>query len=338
MSSKTGKVLALILTQGFLLAYIMTLPKGFWADEVLQFAPAAFPNVHEAAAAIFGSIRGGLNHGQTGGHMLLNYFSLKALGASYFALRWPSYLAYAAGITGGFFFLMDVGASLAVGLLFAFLFGLSQLSLEHGWEARPYILLQGTVMAYLWAWHRYATGRPRTLRWVLLFGALGIAFHPFFVAYAGLFFLCSFIFSATERSALFERMGKPRELLPALFGGIALCGLFLYIGKISWFATQGHKFGLDPYEYVGHDKLLISFMVGTFFYPFTIVVAPFLALLALALLRWRRDKLVEPLVAPFLSLTFTVVVTQAGITYSVVKSEYWILQRQWVAGNALSFV
>src|SRR5262245_22376230 len=111
-----------------LFAMIVTMPKGIWADEVLHFAWGAFPSTAQAVELIFRSVGEKMNHGQTGIYMLLDHLALKHFGASYFALRFPSYFSFVLGLWAGFLFLRNLGFSLLVRLAFVLALAFSQLN------------------------------------------------------------------------------------------------------------------------------------------------------------------------------------------------------------------
>jgi hypothetical protein len=319
--------------QLLLFAMIATMPKGIWMDEFLQFAFGAFPDSVAAVKLIFATIRSDMNLGQTGFQMVLNHLLLHNFGASYLMLRLPSYLGYSLGILAGSGFLAGLGCSFFVRFAFVVSLGLSQLNLEHGWEARPYILLQGTVLGFLWAWQRFVQGRGGWFV-VLAISVLGILFHPFFVAYLGLVVTGTILFFPDYRRSLLALAlsRKGVTMASALF----VAALFLLVGRIGWFRSLGNSYGLDPYQYVGHDKSLPRFMLGTFFVPFSIVAVPLLGVLLACLAWWRKSF---PLLwSQVLLLGLTLLVSQAVITNSVIRSHYWILQRQWVAGNGLALL
>jgi hypothetical protein len=329
------RIPALILLEAALLAYLIANSHLIWTDEVIQFALGAYPSFGEAARIVFRSIRD-VNHGQTGTHMLLNYVMLRAFGASYWVLRAPSYFAYLLGLTAGFFYLEEIGASVLICFLFVIGLGLSQLSLAHGWEARPYIILQGSLLAFLWAWRRFARVPRGRLAALVAAVALGILFHPFFVAYVGMAVAGDLLFDRESRRTLLARASvAPIPMVAAAAGSAAL---FLLVGSLGWFHSLGVDHAFDPYQYIGHGKSLMRFMLGTFYYPASLFAIPLLALLAAGLVWFRRDGRVAPLVPPFLSLFLNLAVTQFVVGYSVLKSHYWLLQRQWIGGNALAFL
>ncbi len=316
---------------------VLTNPKLIWTDEFLQFAFGAYSNTLEALNAISLSTQG-INHGQTGFQMFLNHLFLKAFGASYFVLRFPSAFSSVLGLYAGYALLSNMGVSFFSRILFLLGVGLSQLNIEHGGEARPYIFLEAAVLGFLWAWERFLSGRRFRITLITLMSALGILGHPFFVAYAGLSVVLTPIFFPVYRARLIEDLKAKSQLFALIFSTCSLALLFLLVGKFSWFQTMGHKFQLDPFFYIGRDKSLIRFMLGTFFFPFGKVVVPFSVLLLFLVVWWRKSPGVRELL-PWLSFfVMLMVVTQTILVWQVLRSDYWLLQRQWIAGSALAIL
>lgn len=334
---RSGRVVAVLLLLALLFAVVLTNPKLIWTDEFLQFAFGAYSDSLEALSSISLSISD-LNHGQTGFHMFLNHLFLKWFGASYFVLRFPSAMACTLGLLAGYCFLGNLGFSFLSRVLFLLGVGLSQLNLEHGGEARPYIFLQATVFGFLWAWERYLAGRRLGIFLLTVVCALGILSHPFFVAYAGLSVALSPLFFPVYRARLLEDLRLSSQLLALLASGGLLFALFLLVGKVSWFQTFGHKFHFDSYAYIGHDKGLLRFMIGTFYFPFGKAAIPALGVLFVLALLWSKREGVGLLLRWFIFFSVLLAVTQGLLVWQVLKSEYWLLQRQWIAGSALAIL
>jgi hypothetical protein len=74
------------------IALYMSLGRPIWIDEFLHFAVAAIPSSAPAWQTITRSITG-VNHGQTGVYMMLDYWLLSAFGANAVVLRLPSILS-----------------------------------------------------------------------------------------------------------------------------------------------------------------------------------------------------------------------------------------------------
>jgi hypothetical protein len=240
-------------------------------------------------------------------------------------------------LVAGAAFLENVGVSLLVRALFVLSLGFSHLNLVQGPEARPYIILEASVMGLVWAYHRYLTGKGG-LPVLIAVAAAGILFHPFFVAYLGLFLLLAPALLGGARARLLSELRSPSRVILWSAAGFFLLLEFYLVGKVSWFQTLGEKLGMDPYEYIGRAKSLPRFMIGTFFYPFGIPAAGGLSLLY-GLAFWkRRSPGVSPLWRNLLLITLVLVITQVVLVVAVLQSRYWILQRQWIAGNGLAFL
>lgn len=331
-----ARPLLILALQLLLLAMMMAFPRPIWTDEVLQFAWGAFSDTPRTIRWIFWSVGARMNHGQTGAYMIVNHLALKYFGASYFALRFPSYLSYFFSLVAGYAILGRMGASTLVRLLGMLGLAFCLLNITHGSEARPYVVLEATVLGFLWAWQRYLAGERYSRAGLFGIAALGVLFHPFFVAYAGCLVVGSLLLQPEARRFVACELRSPRRLAVIAGGKLALLALFLLIGKWSWFHSIHKVFGKDPYEYIGHDKSVARFMLGTFFYPWSLYLVPLLGVL-FAVLVWQRKRCgLQGIWAQVLLLGGTTALTQFVITRSVIRSEYWILQRQWIAGNALA--
>lgn len=319
-----------------LFAVSVTRPVVLWTDEFLYFAFGAFDSTFQALQKVRASTAN-VNHGQTGFYMLLNHLMLQAFGASYFVLRLPSYLAFVVSLVLGCRYLRNCGFSSLACATFVLGMGLSQLNLQHAAEARPYMVLQATVVAALWAWQRTAS-LGRSLSPLLFVGVVGILFHPFFPLYLALIvFSGAALFPEQRKRLLVIWRGKGKASL--VFTVVAWFVVFLVVGKFSWFQTLGKKHGMDPYAWIGQLKypLPLSMLAvilgpsGKFWFP---------VMLAVALASWFRKRAIwiSPAGKHLLQLVSIFCVTQALLVWVTLASQYWILQRQWIAGVALVFL
>lgn len=163
----------------------VTTSKQIWVDEFLGFAFAGF----ESFAEMFRAMRASfvdLNVGQTGFLFITNYVLLKVFGASYFIFRLPSYVAYGASLWFFSQILRSLAIPLALRLFFLAWLSLSSFVFAMAIDARPYILVQAAVVAFLY-YLLPSVEDPRYLRLRgCFFSALfGVLYHPYFGLYGG---------------------------------------------------------------------------------------------------------------------------------------------------------
>jgi hypothetical protein len=331
---KSQRIFHLLLALVVLLLACIAVSKPvlLWTDEFISFAFASYESTSLAIRKISGSIAG-VNHGQTGFYMFLNHLLLKWFGASYFLLRLPSYVAFVAGITAGIFYLRNSGLSPIAIAFFVVGMGTSSLNLELASDARPYMPLQGAVLGTVWAWHR-AASLGKSLGVLFVVGALGILFHPFYPIYLALIVLGGIALFREQRAFVLEHLPKPKKIV---FVSLAWLGLFLAVGWFSWFQTFGHKFKMDPFEWIGQSKYpLPLFMLAVFLGPWGKIWLP-MALLS-ALTFWIQKKVSGEMKKKILYLSMLLVITQAILAWVTWSSGYWLLQRQWLGGVALTFL
>lgn len=321
--------------------------KQIWVDELLGFAFAGFESFPEMLRAMHSSFRD-LNVGQTGFLFVTNYVLLKLFGASYFVLRLPSYLAYVASLWYFSQILRGLAVPLAMRLFFLTWLALSGFVFAMAIDARPYILIQATVVAFLYYLLPSAED-PRYLRLRGFFcsALLGILYHPYFGLYGGAAVALALLFFPGMRLAVREHW----RLRPLFFlsGLVLLAALFLGLGYFSWAVNVGQQGSFDPFFYIGRDRSLVRVVFGALFFPFQFFVLGVLVALPSGFFLWRASKL-RNFVAParevfallgdrsllfFLSL---LVLTQVVLIRQSLASGYWILQRQWIAGFPLAMI
>lgn len=309
-----------------------------WVDEYLHFSLSVAPQWKDALRSIHettGTVK--LNHGQTGFYMFLNYLFLTFFGASYWALRIPSYLSYVASSVAGFYFLRQMNVSFFLRIVFVMALSFSSLSSTHGAEARPYMPLQATVLGFLWAWHNYLEAEGRLISLVGI-SLLGVLFHPFFVLYAGLILVLSILFLPEIRSNVIAKIKSKKEITILLPSAFLLIVVFVALGHFTWFSSMGQLRGRDPYEWIKSDKPLYLYNLAVVFHPLGKFWVPIGSLISLFLVWKRREGEYIDLFHRYLYLALLFTISQFILCYITIKSEYWVLPRQWVAGQAISFL
>ena len=312
--------------------------KPIWIDEFLHFAFASFDSTEEAWAAIKRSTSG-VNHGQTGIYMLINYWALKVWGSDALILRAPSLICTAllyffAAMTikiRGYGFIWQIGAVFI-------LFGQSEL-LYYAGEARPYMPLATAAIGTL----AYAVASPDqratlTIKLTGLFSViLGVLMHPYFSLYWAAIFVFGFWQSWLNQEVKFTL----KDLLA--YFNIPLCVIgtliYFYLASQTWL-TGSPVFALDPFQFMrrtdiyrlfiyNHTTFLGVHTRGEFFL--------YLSLTPLVLYLFcpsRLKSLVRPLLPPAVLLWLAL-----GLTFFIslmsYYQNYWILTRQWVASIAI---
>ncbi len=231
-----------------------------WGDEVLQFAFGAYDSTAEAWHWVRATSTN-INMGQTGAYIMLDFWSLKAFGASRFAMRWPSFLA---------------GVLLAAALvrLFAawrlpWAWGVVAIVGIHGQScltdlmpnARYYLpLVAGSFAVGAYYFSAPADrGRGTTALGVagMLVGGL---FHPYFPGYAAGLCLLAFGWHVDA--------GRMRPRLAALWAHAdpriwpigALC--WIGIGRATWMRGVP-KWETDVWQFTGRGAAAAMTYVGT---------------------------------------------------------------------------
>ena len=116
---------------------------------------------------------------------------------------------------------------------------------------------------------------------------------------------------------------------------VPAAGLYLVVGTLTWLPSRP-EFGYDPYSNVGSREAVVDAFWRDHFgvlWAYRGWFLAFTALVVVVLLLSRFSSsldLVAPLVLGVLALGTSIAVSAASYL-----SDYWILQRQWVAGIAL---
>jgi hypothetical protein len=317
--------------------------RPIWIDEFLHFALGGFSSSSEAWGVIRESIKG-INHGQTGVYMLLDYWLLKIFGANLFWLRFPSIFSAFVAFLGSIYLFNVWKMSFWWRLIGIFaLFSQSTL-LYYAGEARPYMPLVAATICTLLYYSIPTTERNRIvismIGWFSVLG--GILFHPYFPVYW--FLICSFTYLSktfSNEKLSVSAFVKHCDLPLSIVGST----IFFSLGKATWLQGRPNfkAENFDPFQWVSREDLVNNFVQIShlqFFDPYAywflyLVFGLFLisVLTRNTLpLRWKPylESLIEPASLIFVSMGISILL--GFISY---YQTYWILPRQWVASIAL---
>ena len=312
--------------------------RALWIDEFLHFATAAYGTTAEAWDVIRRSTTG-VNHGQTGIYMLLDFWLLKIFGANVIALRAPSLVCA--------FFLFYISATIlrirGFGLVWQCVMIFALFSQPHlmyyAGEARPYMPLATASVGTL----LYAVASPaqRAERSISALGigsiVLGSLIHPYF----SLYWLTIFCFGYWLGWLNSYYSFSIRSILDFLNLPVCIIGVVLYftIGGLTWLAVHP-TFDRNPFEDIAQTDLVRIFIwhhLEFLGYPersiYLLGSMCFVLLIYFALpvaMKLRFRPIVAPAVLTLLALALSFLLSSASYFQN-----YWILSRQWVASIAL---
>jgi hypothetical protein len=318
-----------------------------WIDEFLHFALGAFRGPGDAWQIIRETVLS-FNFNQTGIYMMADFWLLKLLGSSAFALRLPSLLSagWLLVCTVTIFSVRRFGN---LWKLVAMLAIIAQAPLmNYAAEARPYMPLAAAVVGAL----AFYLAPPEERRgWIIGVGVisieLGALMHPYFPGYWAAVICIGFV------TALVDGRCHPRLREFARFCDVRLLlmGMTTYgiVGALTWM-RGAPALSFDPFQWIHRDALVSEFLDYShlsFIYDFStpadqlwygprrlvlytmitpLVVHPFLP-------RCLRRQL-RPLTPPLL-LAVSSLVISAALSWISYQHHYWILDRQWIASLAL---
>lgn len=318
--------------------------RPLWIDEFLHFAFGSYETTSEAWSMISQSILG-INHGQTGIYMIVDYWLMQIFGANTFWLRFPSI------ISGLFLFL----ATLYLFHLWKMPFwwqvmGILALSSQtqlmyYVGEARPYMpLVTATVCTLAY----YSTPLPQRKSPILVcFGVFsiltGVLFHPYFSVYWLAIVLFTYVYQLIETGEKFSI----NSLLEHINIPLAVIGtiVYFYVGSLTWLRGRPEfEFTFDPFQLMKKDTLIIAFIKwGHFEFlqklldPFLLVPAFIIILIILSVMIFstKISKIhLRDIICPVLLIIIALGIS-LFLSYVSFRSNYWILTRQWVASIAL---
>ncbi len=322
----------------FSVAVYGSLGRSIWIDEFLHFAVAAYASTEEAWSVIRSSIRG-VNHGQTGVYMLLDYWLLKFFGANAIALRAPSLLSAVFMLYSCAMLLRLRGFGLLWQCVAIFvIFSLPNLMYYAG-EARPYMPLAAASVGTL----VFAVATPDQRRqWMvrvvgcgsIFFGAL---IHPYFAIYWFAIFCFGLWLSwlNQERTISFEGVKNYLNI------SICIVGVTLYFGIASqtWLTSQP-RFDRDPFQQIPLTDLPRIFIWHhTEFFGFPergvyLLATIFTFVAAYFFLPKRIRSRLKPMLGPAVLVLVALGISGLLSLMSYFQN-YWILTRQWLASIAL---
>jgi hypothetical protein len=329
-------LLAVLLSFAVVVLYA-SIGRPIWLDELFQFAFGAFRSTGSAWHAIRHSIAG-INFGQTGIYMLLDYWLLKVFGANSLALRLPSTLSAGLMLWGGLTFLRHRRFP-AVWQLVLIVCYLGQASLMYfAGEARSYMPLAGASVG-VFTYYQLTPAERRShavmvLGWVsILWGA---SMHPYFAFYWSSLFTFGYLTAVAEERTRFSLKAAFAHVNPPLL--IAGAAIYFGIGAVTWIAHL-RKIGLAPFQLLSKNKMYQTFVDGWHFQflgklgTIWIIVTVAVCLAHICLNR-RTRRFIRPLLAPCL-LVWLAMLLSLYVSYESYRHDYWILPRQWVASAAL---
>lgn len=331
------------------LVLYMGLWRQVWFDELLHFAMGGM--TFEYAIKTIDYTTTEVNHGQTGVYLLLDWFLLQLFGASTIALRLPSLVSAAVMLASAVAFMRAKGFGWKWQSVSVIAFGANSTLMFFAGEARPYMPMAASAVAMLAYFS--LPDQDRRSWWGRSLGAFGFLFgaviHPYWILLWGLVaFYGSTLYVTTSTS---NRSLK--ALLTFLAPRLSLSAIVLYlaVGQLTWM-RRVFTFAGDPNSIYDWNVIRASFAWTHFsFVPqympsrssswptivsgWAVVGIAALGLLSLVFVLLRKSCRTRSLIAP-LGLIVMGVASSVFLTYLSYRSAYWILERQWVAGMALT--
>lgn len=333
---KTLADLGLVLAGAVVLILYSSYGRPIWIDENLHFAMGqmdvgyVLKTIHNTTTEI--------NHGQTGVYMFIDWILLRVLGANSVALRLPSLVAGGALLFCAVMFFRVRNFSYAWQyLILVVLAGQSFLMYFVG-EARPYMFLAATAVATL-AYYQYSPALRKS--WVPRFiGIFGVCVGALMHAYYPLMLVIILFFSVSTAVRDGSLQRNTRSFLTFLNLPLLVTGAILYlaVGAFTWLRGTP-EFGYDPFQSLGSPQGAVESLIRDHFSTIwdwgnTWIVLVLVVVISLSLGRFRGvGRLAAPLALLFLAVGSSFVVSLASYL-----RDYWIMERQWVAGIALGSV
>jgi hypothetical protein len=315
--------------------------RPLWFDEFQFFAFGGNGSTQDAWRAIVRSLET-VNVKQTGVYMLVDYWLLKVFGASAIWLRMPSSIGALVLFSGAVCVLRTRGFGYAWQVAVVLLLVSQTFLMGFVAEARPYMLLAAScvgVLAY------YGAGVHRRHWFISVLGWLsalaGAAMHPYFLPY---YILVVGLTYADRISWNLRRIAAKdiwQHLQPAMLSLTLV--IYFGVGMLTWMPRMP-PIAFDPFEYIPRNDLLDNVIFYHFEFLFDAARRPETMHLVLAalgtgaifLLALARSSC-RPLLSP-LALIFGALLLSGLVSLMSYLAHYWILQRQWVASIALTYV
>ena len=306
-----------------------------WLDELFHFAMGGMTWEYALRTIDYTTIE--INHGQTGTYMFLDWILMQVFGANAFALRLPSLFAAAILVAASVTFIRRRG--FGYGWQYVTILGLAVSSplMMFTSQARPYMPIAAASVALL-AFYQYVPG-TRLRPWPLLLGLSsvcgGALFHPYFLLMLVLLVpYCAWLAlvdGKVERSV--------RALLrftnPALLG--VGCLIFFILGRLTWM-RRVLEFGFGPLDMMGNSWAnVLKFAVLNHFANrstsmlWVVGFGLFTLVILIIVGSDMSSRVIPPILLLGVGLAFSITVSALSA-----YRQYWILERQWVVGIALS--
>lgn len=317
--------------------------RPIWIDEFLHFALGGFSSSSKAWDVIRESIKG-INHGQTGVYMLLNYWLLKIFGANLFWLRFPSIFSGFIAFLGSIYLFRIWKMNFWWQLIGIFALSSQTTLLYYAGEARPYMpLVAATICILLYYSIPTAERNGIAISLIGWFSVLvGVLFHPYFPVYWLL--ICLFTYAnklVGDENLSVSGFIRHFNLPLSIVGSIT----FFSLANATWLQGRPDFKGgnFDPFQWVSRENLVDNFVKVSHFqflnpygYWFLYLVFGLLIISVLTRnilpLKWRlfSESLIAPASLMFISIGISILL--GFVSY---RQSYWILPRQWVASIAL---
>ena len=324
--------------------------KPLWIDEYLHFAMGSL-TFTEAVEVIAETTGDGVNWGQTGTYLFLDYLLGSVFGANLWALRSPSIISGLVLLLAAVWFMRTRGLGRSWQLLVLLALAGQATLMYYIGEARPYLPMAAASVAVLAFYSTPLSVRRRF--WVAALGAFGLLFgaamHPYWLPFT--LVIIAFVLWVGYRDGSIQTIRDTRSQL-SLFLLVPSVVIYAALAFVTWLSSPSTPTA-DPWEWMGSPegglRTLLSthldFMSPTLsvlnpltaLVPFSIDVTRLVSLvlvvaltLGAALIPTWRAALTPPLV-----LLWLAIVSSLALAALSLVNGYWILQRQWLAGIAL---
>lgn len=311
--------------------------RPIWLDEFLHFAMGGMTWEYALRTIDYTTIE--INHGQTGIYMLVDWLLLQMFGASAVALRLPSLLAAGLLLAAAVSFIRLRGLGYLWQFVVILALALHSSLMFFTAEARPYMPLAAAGIAVL-TYYQFDMASRRSF-WPIFLGVSGIIggalLHPYIIYIIAVLLPYSIWLAIRDGRIQLSISEVIRFANPWLLVSGAL--VFIIVGQLTWM-RRILSFGYDPLELLASSwsQALEIATLNHFANRSTsltwIVGLAALTLVVFILTKFRYSKaIIPPLVLLLLSIASSVTVSALSA-----YRDYWILERQWVAGVALTSV
>ena len=309
--------------------------KPVWIDEVLHFAMGEMSFIEALQTIDYTTFE--INHGQTGFYMLVDWALLKIFGASSIALRLPSLFFAFVLMWAAVILLRNRGLNGIWQWLVLIALVASPTWVWYVGEARPYIPLAASAIA-LAAF--YSASPDQRATWsIRIIGSIGLIggalMHPYWIYFVCLFFCFGILVAWSDQS-----WPPSLRALWRYSGGwllIAALSLFLIVGQLTWM-RRVRSFWMDPFESFGSPQGVWDALIRTHVTGYYSMLWLILGVSAIAVLMFVRPfKRLVTVLLPLLMVLLGIL-SSIVVSYLSWLRDYWILERQWVGGIAISIV